>query len=327
MDVGILTTAANNLLSPAVLAFVLGIGAVLVRSDLKIPEQLTQGISIYLLLAIGLKGGVGLRVSDPASTLGAVGAAIALGIVIPIAAFAALKWMTKLDAIDRGSVAAHYGSTSLVTFTAALVFLEDSGIPVPGYAATLLTVLEIPGLVVAIFLAQRSAARSGGEARPWLGTLHEIVTGKSIYLLVGGLAVGAIIGPRGYEPVAPLFTDLFKGVLVFFLLGLGLEVGRRISTVRAAGAGLIGFALLFPIVAGTLGVVVATAIGLSVGGAIVLAVLCASASYIAAPAAVKFSLPTANLAIALTASIAITFPLNLTLGIPFLAWLAQLMAG
>lgn len=327
MELGFFSTAVGNLLSPAVLAFVLGIIAVLIRSDLKLPEQITQGISIYLLLAIGLKGGVGLRSSELVTTLGAVGAALALGILIPILAFGILRWVTKLTATDRGAVAAHYGSTSLVTFTAALVFLQDSGIEVPGYAATLLTVLEIPGLIVAIFLAQRSIARSGGVARPWAGTLHEIVTGKSIYLLVGGLVMGAIIGPAGYEPIAPLFTDLFKGALVFFLLGLGLEVGSRLSTVRQAGPGLIGFALIFPLCAGTLGVLAATALGLSVGGAAVLGVLCASASYIAAPAAVRFSLPQANLAIALTASIAITFPMNLTIGIPVLTWLSGLLHG
>ncbi|MFM6974976.1 MAG: sodium-dependent bicarbonate transport family permease [Agromyces sp.] len=322
MDSQFLTAAIGNLLSPAVLAFVLGVAAVLLRSDLRIPEPVTQAVSLYLLFAIGLKGGVGLRSAPLEQAVLGMAAALALGILIPIAAFALLRLVTKLGAIDRGAVAAHYGSTSLVTFTAAIVFLQNSQIEVPGYAATLLTVLEIPGIVVGILLAQRATATQPN----WLPTVHEIVTGKSIVLLVGGLVIGAAIGPRGFEPVAPLFAGLFPGMLVFFLLGLGLEVGARFATVRSAGPGLIVFAVLFPILAGSLGVVIASWLGLGVGAAAVLGVLCASASYIAAPAAIRFSLPQANLAIALTASIAVTFPFNLIVGIPMYNGLAQLLA-
>ena len=323
MDIGFLDGALSNLFSAPVLAFALGIIAVAIRSDLAIPEPVQQGISIYLLLAIGLKGGVGLRESEPSELLVAVLLALALGIAIPIAAFYALRAVTNLGPIDRGAIAAHYGSTSLVTFTAALVFLQSVRIPVPGFAPTLLTVLEIPGIVVALLLAQRASGTSGS----WAATVHEILTGKSIVLLAGGLLMGAAIGPAGYESIAPLFSELFRGALVFFLLGLGIEVGARLRSVREAGVGLIAFGLVFPVLAGTLGVATGAVAGLGVGGAAVLGVLCASASYIAAPAAVRFSLPQANLAIALTASIAITFPFNLILGIPLYSALAQLLAG
>jgi hypothetical protein len=289
-----------------------------VRSDLRIPEAMTQGLSIYLLLAIGLKGGVALRSTDAETLVIPLALAIGLGITIPIAAFLLLRLLTPFGPVDRGAIAAHYGSTSLVTFTAAIVALESASIAVPGYAATMLTVLEVPGIVVGLLLARRHSATRG----TWAATVHEILTGKSILLLVGGLAMGAAIGEPGYAPVAPLFSDLFRGALVLFLLALGIEAGTRFGTLRRGAAGLIVFALVFPATVGTLTVLVASAAGLGLAGSAILGVLCASASYIAAPAAVRMSLPEANLAYPLTASMAITFPFNLIVGIPALIWLA-----
>jgi hypothetical protein len=315
--------ALTNLLSPPVLAFGLGVLAAAIKSDLKVPDAMMRALSIYLLLAIGLKGGVALRGETATAVLGPVALALALGVIIPAAAYGALKLMTRLGRIDRGAIAAHYGSTSLVTFTAALVFLDNAGISYPGYSATLLAVLEVPGILIGILLARRHLAKTAG----WGPTLHEVLTGKSVLLLIGGLAIGFIAGPAGYAPIAPVFTDAFRGLLVLFLLALGLEVGHRLGTIREGGPGLIAFALLFPLAAGTLGVATGTLIGINVGGAVVLGVLCASASYIAAPAAVRLALPDANTALSLTASIGITFPLNLVLGIPLLAWLAEQLAG
>jgi hypothetical protein len=297
---------------------VLGVITVAVRSDLRIPEAMTQGLSIYLLLAIGLKGGVALRSTDAETLVIPLALAIGLGITIPIAAFLLLRLLTPFGPVDRGAIAAHYGSTSLVTFTAAIVALESASIAVPGYAATMLTVLEVPGIVVGLLLARRHSATRG----TWAATVHEILTGKSILLLVGGLAMGAAIGEPGYAPVAPLFSDLFRGALVLFLLALGIEAGTRFGTLRRGAAGLIVFALVFPATVGTLTVLVASAAGLGLAGSAILGVLCASASYIAAPAAVRMSLPEANLAYPLTASMAITFPFNLIVGIPALIWLA-----
>ena len=325
-----LELSVTNLASPPVLAFLLGLVAVLIRSDLRLPDALTQGLSIYLLLAIGLKGGVALRGESLATALGPIMLTIALGVVIPILAFYALRWMTRLGPIDRGSIAAHYGSTSLVTFTAALVFLETSGIDYPGYAATLLTIMEVPGIIIGLLLANRGRTKlpSEGEARVgWLATVHEVVTGKSIVLLVGGLIIGFIVGDAGYAPVEPVFSDLFRGALTIFLLGLGLEAGRHFGSLRRAGLGLIAFALVFPLAVGALAVTAASAIGMGEGGAVVLGILTASASYIAAPAAVKFALPEANPAYSLATAIGITFPLNLMVGIPLLATIAASLAA
>lgn len=314
--------AVTNLLSPPVLAFALGVLGAAVRSDLKIPDAMMRAMSIYLLLAIGLKGGVALRDETAADVMGPVILALALGVIIPAAAYGALRLMTPLGRVDRGAIAAHYGSTSLVTFTAALVFLEGASIPVPGYAATLLAVLEVPGILIGILLARRHVARSAG----WGATLHEVLTGKSVLLLVGGLAIGFIVGSTGYAPIAPVFTDGFRGLLVLFLLALGLEVGQRLSSTREGGPGLIAFAIVFPLAAGALGVAAATMIGMSVGGSVVMGILCGSASYIAAPAAVRLALPDANTALSLTASIGITFPVNLIFGIPLLTATAQALA-
>lgn len=319
----ILETAAANLLSAPVLAFVLGLVAVAVRSDLRLPEALTTSISIYLLLAIGVKGGVALRAATFAEVIGPVLLALALGIVIPIVAYGALRVMSRLGPLDRGSVAAHYGSTSLVTFTAALVFLETSGIAYPGYAPTLLTVLEIPGIVVGILLASRAAK---GPVK-WAGALHEVLAGKSIVLLAGGLVLGFAIGDAGYAGVQGFFDEPFRGVLALFLLGLGIEAGQRLGSLREAGPGLLVFAALFPFVIGGAVVALSVALGMGQGGAVVLAILCASASYIAAPAALRFAFPEANLAIPLAASIGVTFPINLVLGIPYLTWLAGVLTG
>lgn len=318
-----LSLAVTNLSSPPVLAFVLGIFAVLVKSDLRLPDAVYQAASIYLLLAIGIKGGVALREAEPGEVIGPIALSIALGVAIPVCAFWALRWLTRLSAIDRGAMAAHYGSTSLVTFTAALVFLEAADVDYAGYVSTLLTVLEIPGIIVGLVLAG-SAARTRGS---WGESLREVVFGKSILLLAGGLLMGLATGPVGYARVEPFFGALFTGVLTLFLLEMGVLTGRRLGDVRNAGWGLLAFAVLFPVLAGTAGIAGGLAIGMSTGSAMVLGVLCASASYIAAPAAVRLALPEANPGITLTSSLGITFPFNLIVGIPVYLAIAQALAG
>jgi hypothetical protein len=312
----------ETLSTPAVLAFLLGVGAALLRSDVRLPDAVHTALSSYLLLAIGLKGGQGLREAGLGEIALPLVAAVALGVLTPLVAWAGLRVLTRLAPVDRAAVAAHYGSTSLVTYTAALTLLDTRGLPYEPYTATLLAVLEVPGILVGLLLAGSATAVAGtrrGEA------VREVLTGRSILLLAGGLAVGALTQPAAYEAVAPFFVGLFPGVLVLFLLDLGVLAGRQLRDVRAAGPGLVVAAIVIPLVNGALGVLAGTAVGLGVGGAAVLGVLTASASYIAAPAAVRLALPQANPAYYLTTSLGITFPFNIVLGIPLYLALARVL--
>ena len=317
------SVAITNLTSVAVLVFILGFIGARIKSDVRIPEQIYQMISIFLLFGIGLKGGHALREVSFTSFAGPALATLGLGILIPFIAFATLKLVRKINDLDRGAIAAHYGSTSLVTFTAALLFLENSGIKVEGFATALLTIMEVPGIVVGVYLGSRHRDKSV----QWGKTLQEVITGKTILLLVGGLIIGAITSDAGFLKVAPFFIDLQSGFLALFLLHLGYLAGSNWGEIKKVGAMVGIFALIFPVFAGTLGVVVGNLVGLSVGGATILGVLCASASYIAAPAAVSIGLPEANAPLALISSIGVTFPFNLIIGIPLYLEIAKTLSN
>jgi hypothetical protein len=317
----LLEAALTNITSIPVLAFVLGLLAVAIKSDLRLPEALYQGLSIYLLLGIGIKGGVALSEANANEVALPILGTLLLGVTIPVLAFWVVGKLTKLDAINRGALAAHYGSTSLVTFSAALIFLDSQAVEYEGFVTTLLAILEIPGIVVGLMLASRGL----GRGLNWGESLREILTSKSIVLLAGGLFLGLITGASGYQKVEPFFGGLFTGVLALFLLEMGIVAGRRLPDVKKAGAGLVVFSLGFPLLAGTLGVFVGEITGLSLGGSVVLGVLTASASYIAAPAAVRLALPEASPGVYLTASLGITFPFNLIFGIPIMFALGNLL--
>jgi hypothetical protein len=317
----ILSVAVQNLTSAPVLAFALGLLAAAVKTDLRLPEPIYQGISIYLLLGIGIKGGVALSNAEFSEVGIPILATLILGVTIPVLAFFILKFMKKLSVIDRGALAAHYGSTSLVTFTAAIIFYESISISVEGYLTTLLAILEIPGIIVGLMLASRGLRREVS----WGESLREILTGRSIFLLAGGLAIGFLTKSTGFARIEDFFVVLFPGVLTLFLLELGIVAGRRLSDLKSAGFGLVIFGIGFPLLAGTLGVLTGHLSGLSLGGAATLGVLSASASYIAAPAAVRLALPEASPGIYLTASLGITFPFNLTLGIPIMLELSRFL--
>lgn len=311
----------SNLLSVPVLVFLLGLLAAAFKSDVRLPDPIYQAISIFLLFGIGLKGGHSLKgVSLGDFALPAV-ATVALGALIPLLAFLVLRVTTSLSALDRGAIAAHYGSTSLVTFSAAMLFLDNSGVFTEPYATALLTIMEIPGIIVGIYLGSRHNEKDVH----WGETLREVVTGKTIALLVGGLIVGAVTSENGFERVSPFFIDIQYGVLALFLLHLGYMAGSNLAQIRAVGLQIALFAILFPVAMGALGVAVGSAIGLSIGGATILGALSASASYIAAPAAVSLGLPKANGSLALISSIGLTFPFNLVVGIPLYLEIAQLM--
>ena len=313
--------AQANLTSVGVLGFMFGFLASRVKSDVRIPEAIYQFLSIYLLFGIGLKGGHSLKASSLSELLVPSLATIICGILIPVLAFAVLKFIRGLNDIDRGSISAHYGSTSLVTFSAAILFLESNSIFVEGFAPALLTLMEIPGLIVGIYLASRSMTTKVG----WAATIKEVLLGKTVLLLIGGLFIGFITSSEGYQKVSPFFVELLGGFLVLFLLHLGYMAGSNFFEIKKVGAPLALFGLIFPIFSGAIGVGIGSVIGLSVGGATMLGVLSASASYIAAPAAVSVALPQASPTIALMSSIGITFPFNLIIGIPLYYKFAELL--
>jgi uncharacterized protein len=313
--------AVSNLASVGVLTFVLGFLAARIKSDVRLPDAIYQFLAVYLLFGIGLKGGYSLKSTPLSELLAPSLATIACGILIPVVAFYSLRFVKVLSAVDRGSIAAHYGSTSLVTFSAAILFLESNSIFIEGFAPALLTLMEIPGLIIGIYLASRSSKLGIS----WGKTLKEVLFGKTVVLLIGGLAIGFATTKDGYEKVSPLFVQLLSGFLVLFLLHLGYMAGANFQELTKVGLPLAIFGLIFPIFSGAIGIVAGSVVGLSVGGTTVLAILCASASYIAAPAAVAVALPQASPTLALTTSIGITFPFNLIVGIPLMYKLAQLM--
>ncbi len=303
---------------PVILFFVLGALAGFARSDLRIPGVFYESLSIFLLLAIGLKGGVELaryplsEVALPAMVV------FAVGTLIPLVAYPLLRRVGRLSRADSGSIAGHYGSVSVVTFAVGTTYLARLGQEVEGYIPVLLVLLEFPALVIGVLLARR-----GERGTPWGKVLHEVFAGKSIVLLLGGLAIGWFAGPQGIAPLDSLFFDLFRGVLAFFLLEMGLVVANRFGELRRAGLFLIVFAIMMPLFSAGLGVVTGMLLGLSVGGVTLLATLYASASYIAAPAAMRLAVPQANPALSIGAALGITFPFNLLVGIPLYHWLAQ----
>ncbi|NDV11422.1 sodium-dependent bicarbonate transport family permease [Crenobacter caeni] len=297
-------------LDPVVLFFLLGLGAGLARADLKLPAALYESLSVYLLLAIGLKGGVALaKFASPALAL-EVGAVVLLGAALTVAAFALLR--LKLARADAAAVAAHYGSVSVVTFAVAVSFLARQGVSWEPKLTLFLAVMEMPALIVGVLLA-----RCGGQRRVEWGRLaHEVLLGKSMVLLAGGLLIGWAIGEAGMQKLSPLYIDLFKPLLSLFLLEMGLLTAARLGELRHTGAFIAVVALAVPPAFALAGLGTAALLGLSAGGALLLAVLAASASYIAAPAAMRIAVPEANPALSLAASLGLTFPFNLIVGIP-----------
>lgn len=319
-----------NLLSPMILCFLLGILARLLRSDLKIPADLYTALTIFLLFAIGLKGGSELAHTDFSLLWKPLLAMVAIGTVTPICSFFILRATGKFSAADAASLAAHYGSVSAVSFIAAQDFVQRSGHPAEGFMPALLAFLECPGIYIALALGLTFRPQKGTTDMSRLKRLahssREVLTGKSMILLAGGLLIGFIVGKEGLEQVKPFFVDSFRGVLCLFLLELGLIVGSRVEDLHKTPWILLVFATVIPLVYGTLGVWLGYLSGLGPGGATVVGTMAASASYIAAPPAVRATLPEAHLSWALTAALVITFPFNLVIGIPlyfkFSLWLA-----
>ena len=316
-----------NLLSPIALAFVLGVIARVIRSEFALPKEIYQGLSIYLLWSLGLHGGAELAHATFTEIARPAGATLLLGCITPISAYLTLRYLGKFGEADSAGIAAHYGSVSAVTFIAASTFVKGMGAEPEGFMPTLLTLLESPGIHIALAIG---AIRSGAKSRPTSELLHEVLTGRTMVLLVGGLIVGFLIGDKNWKVIEPFYDTkgaIFRGALCIFMLEMGVLAGSRLGDLKKVGPFLLAFGMIMPLIHGALGAWLGSLAGLSVGGATMLGAMAASASYIAAPPAVRMTLPDANPTYYLTLALAITFPFNVLVGIPIYFKLAQMAHG
>ena len=327
----IFALAGQNLGSPMVLSFALGLAAAFARSDLSVPEAAAKLLSLYLLFAIGFKGGVSVNESGLTASLAfALLAGIVLSALIPLVAYTILRTVSKLGIVDAAAVAAHYGSISIVTFVAASAALTSMGITSEGYMVAVAAAMEAPAILVALWIVGRARKHDGIGAGEEMdsGLWREILLNGSIVLLVGAFAIGWITGPDGRAEIAAFIDAPFKGILCLFLLDMGLVAGRGLRQAsKLLSPPVIVFGMTMPLVGATMGAIAALLLGLSPGGAALLITLSASASYIAVPAAMRVALPEANPSIYLTLSLGITFPFNLVLGIPIYIAAARMIAG
>ena len=321
----ILKLASENLLTPMILFFVLGVFAALARSELTVPEAAAKALSLYLLFAIGFKGGAAVaKHGVDAQLLAALAGGVVLSFALPFVAFGLLRVMTKLSVTDAAAVAAHYGSISIVTFVTATSVLTAQGIAFEGYMVAVAAAMEAPAIVSALWLV----SRRGGAAEMDAGLWREILLNGSIVLLVGSFLIGLITGADGLARIESFIVSPFQGVLCLFLLDMGLVAGRGLRGSRGVlGLGAVVFGLIMPLIGATAGLSVALALGLSTGGVALLMTLAASASYIAVPAAMRVALPEANPSVYLTLSLGVTFPFNLVLGIPLYVAIALAVTG
>ncbi len=321
----ILTLAADNLLTPMILCFVLGLFAAIARSELTVPEAAAKALSLYLLFAIGFKGGAAVANHGvDGQLIAALIGGIALSFALPFLAFGMLRVLTRLSVIDAAAVAAHYGSISIVTFVTATSVLATRGIEFEGYMVAVAAAMEAPAIVSALWLVSRRDGAAEMDAGLW----REILLNGSIVLLVGSFLIGLITGADGMARIESFIVSPFQGVLCLFLLDMGLVAGRGLRASRGVlGLGAVVFGLLMPLVGAAVGLAMGMALGLSGGGVALMMTLAASASYIAVPAAMRVALPEANPSVYLTLSLGVTFPFNLVLGIPLYVAVASAVTG
>ncbi len=305
-----------------VLFFLFGLAAGLVRSELKLPSSLYDSLSVFLLLAIGLKGGEGLSKASLGDLAPQLLAVVLLGMLQTFIAYAILHRIGRLGRADAASTAAHYGSVSVATFAVGINWLTARSIGFEPQMSIFLAVMEVPAIMVGIVIA-----RGVSKETNWRLLAHETFLGKGVTLLLGGMAIGWIAGPDGLAPIKGVFYDLFKGALALFLLEMGLIVSRHTSELRRRGLFIVAFGLLMPLLSGALGLGCGMMLGLSAGGLTLLAVLAASASYIAVPATMRLAVPEANPALSLSAVLGVTFPFNIIAGIPLYYYLAEKLVG
>lgn len=306
----------DALLDPVVLFFALGAFAGLIKSDLRVPGSFYQTLSIYLLLSIGIKGGIELSHSPLSQIIWPAIGTLLLGIAITLVGFAIVLKIGKLDRVNAVSIATHYGSVSAVTFAVAISYLKNLNITYESYSTVMLVLLEVPSIAVGILLARVGGKENRETGFKFKKVIHEVFFGKTILLLLGGMGIGLVTGTTHNVAINSFFLDLFKGFLCFFMLEMGIVSAGRIKDLKKVGPFLLAFGILMPLLSSCLGIIAGICSGLSVGGTFILATMAASASYIAAPAAMKIALPQANPTLSLTSALGITFPFNVLVGIP-----------
>jgi uncharacterized protein len=317
--------ALGNLLAPMTLFFVLGFVAGLAKSDLQIPEQIGKALAIYLMLAIGFKGGAAMASGGGGDgMLQAMLIGVVLSFLMPVLGFLLLRATAGLDRVNAAAVAAHYGSVSVVTFVTAVGFLGLQQVPYQEAMVAVVALMETPAIISGLLLARgigdagKSAADGSGGTPPRVGShlAREVLLNGSVVVLVGAFVIGWVTGDKGMTRVAPFIVEPFTGVLCLFLLEMGLVASRQLAGSRAMRPAVLAFGIYMPLIGAALGLGAAALLDLDLGSATLLAVLAASASYIAVPAAMRMALPRANAAIYLTLALAVTFPFNVLVGIP-----------
>lgn len=319
----------SNMLIPAILFFALGFLAQLMRSDLKFPPDLAKALSIYLLVGIGLHGGMELAKIDVVDAIGAIVVALGLGFGLPIVAYLILSHIVRVDRLNAAAIAAHYGSVSAGTFVTAIAFLDALKVPYESQPVIMLAIMESPAIIIGLALANmaRKGDGNGHQKRVSRELVHDAFTNGSVVLLLGSMLIGAIAQPAGLTKILPFYETMFMGVLSLFLLDMGMEASRRLGDFKKVGPSLLVFGIAMPLIGGMVGLAVGHwLLGFGVGGTLLVAVLAASASYIAVPPAMRLAIPEASPALFLTLSLGVTFPFNVIVGIPLYFSAAQWLA-
>jgi hypothetical protein len=342
----ILELLQSNLLTPIVLFFLFGIIAARIKSDLKIPDAISEFLPIYLLAAIGLHGGIEMRNTGFETMLVPMLVAIGLSLLFTLNHYQILRRLGKFNLFDSYALASTYGAVGAVTFSVGLSFLKNQGVSSEGYLAAILAVLEPVAFILAIFLTNMAVSKQIKTKKESLGeiqaeseiemgisetktnlkqVLHESITGKAIVILLGSIIIGYMIGEEGFSSISIVFDELFTGAIVIFLIEMGIIAGQRLEDIKKVGVFLIAFSILMPTFNGILGVLVATALGLSIGGAVMFGLLLASASFIAAPAVLRHAIPQAKPSLYITSALGITFPYNIIILLPILFMVSSIV--
>ena len=341
----ILQLIQSNLLTPIVLFFLFGIIAARIKSDLKMPEAISEFLPIYLLAAIGLHGGIEMRKTGFEEMLIPMLVAIGLSLLFTLNHYQILRRLGKFNIFDSYALASTYGAVGAVTFSVGLSFLKNQGVSSEGYLAAILAVLEPVAFILAIFLTNMAVSKQIRTKKQSISddeeldigmkqtstklsqVLKESITGKAIVILLGSIVIGYIIGKEGFEPISIVFDELFTGAIVIFMIEMGIIAGQRLEDIKKVGIFLTSFSIIIPTINGIIGVLVSTALGLSLGGAVMFGLLLASASFIAAPAVLRHAIPQANPSLYITSALGITFPYNIIVLLPIMFTISTWVHG